>query len=440
MKNTRYFLAALLLVLILVYSFITWQKPKAQQPSDNNNNFLDQSGLSLNIKKVAAEAFGTLAYNATNAVATEAADTTQQNFNRAASSIAPTAMMGNTGTGVDGKMIAPDTMPAYQPTYYQYVYQGDEFNLSDTELAVLKRIKGENAKNNFGNFNLGLLNLNSFKDAGLNNFNITQDQKFGYSIYVNLFEGSISLNENWEKWYDQNYIPKEFKNTDIPADENIIALANNFLSEHNIDDKLYGQAEVQKNNYNIMLPMAKAESAVAMDVRENTSSIYPVSNNVSVIYPFLIDGKQVYDDWGSKQGLQLNVNLEFNKVSSLYNLNTQNYQSSNYKMETDKDKILKLLRNGSIYPYYNYRETDAKVVEIPVGTPKLQYVRTWQYKNNTSDEILVPALVFPIINPDKTDNPYKTNVVIPLAKDIIDQAQNQDNGGGPIRVMGGAAE
>lgn len=440
MKNTRYFLAALLLVLILVYSFITWQKPKAQQPSDNNNNFLDQSGLSLNIKKVAAEAFGTLAYNATNAVATEAADTTQQNFNRAASSIAPTAMMGNTGTGVDGKMIAPDTMPAYQPTYYQYVYQGDEFNLSDTELAVLKRIKGENAKNNFGNFNLGLLNLNSFKDAGLNNFNITQDQKFGYSIYVNLFEGSISLNENWEKWYDQNYVPKEFKNTDIPADENIIALANNFLSEHNIDDKLYGQAEVQKNNYNIMLPMAKAESAVAMDVRENTSSIYPVSNNISVIYPFLIDGKQVYDDWGSKQGLQLNVNLEFNKVSSLYNLNTQNYQSSNYKMETDKDKILKLLRNGSIYPYYNYRETDAKVVEIPVGTPKLQYVRTWQYKNNTSDEILVPALVFPIINPDKTDNPYKTNVVIPLAKDIIDQAQNQDNGGGPIRVMGGAAE
>jgi hypothetical protein len=179
--------------------------------------------------------------------------------------------------------------------------------------------------------------------------------------------------------------------------------------------------------------MAKAEDATV-------SSIYPVSNSVSVIYPFLLDGKQVYDDWGSKQGLQLNVNLEFNKVSSLYNLNTQNYQSSNYKMETDKDKILKLLRNGSIYPYYNYQETDTKIVEIPVGTPKLQYVRTWQYKNNISDELLVPALVFPILNPDKTDNPYKTSVVIPLAKDLIDQAQKQDNGGGPIRVMGGAAE
>lgn len=433
MKNTRYILAALVLVLILVYGFVTWQKPKSQQPSDNNNNFLDQSGLSLNIKKVAAEAFGTLAYNATNAMTSEAADTSMQNFNRAASSIAPSAMMGNAGSAVDGKMIAPDTMPAYQPTYYQYVYQGDDFSLNDAELAVLKRIKGENAKNTFGNFNLGLLNLNSFKDAGLNNFNIVQDQKFGYSIYVNLFEGSISLSENWEKWYGQNYVPREFKNTDIPADDTIIALTDNFLAEHNVDSKLYGQAEVQKNNYNIMLPMAKAEDA-------SVSSIYPVSNSVSVIYPFLLDGKQVYDDWGSKQGLQLNVNLEFNKVSSLYNLNTQNYQSSNYKMETDKDKILKLLRNGSIYPYYNYQETDTKIVEIPVGTPKLQYVRTWQYKNNISDELLVPALVFPILNPEKTDNPYKTSVVIPLAKDIIDQAQNQDNGGGPIRVMGGAAE
>lgn len=439
MKNTRYILAALLLVLILVYGFVTWQKPKSQQPSDNNNNFLDQSGLSLNIKKVAAEAFGTLAYNSTNGVTNEMADSAQ-NFNRAVSSITPTAMMANAGAGVDGKMIAPDTMPAYQPTYYQYVYQGDEFSLSDEELAVLKRIKGENAKNNFANFNLGLLNLNSFKDAGLNNFNIVQDQKFGYSLYVNLFEGSISLSENWEKWYGQNYVPKEFKNTDIPADENIIALTDDFLSEHDIDAKLYGQPEVQKNNYNLILPMAKAETAVAMDVRENTSSIYPVSNNVSVIYPFLIDGKQVYDDWGAKLGLQLNINLEFNKVSSLYNLNTQNYQSSSYKMETDKDKILKLLRNGSIYPYYNYQEADTKIVEIPVGTPKLQYVRTWQYKNNISDELLVPALVFPILNPQNSDNPYKTSVVIPLAKDIIDQAQNQDNGGGPIRVMGGAAE
>lgn len=429
MKNARYVLAALVIILIMVYSLLIWQKRNPDQPTENNNKPNKQSALSVNIKKVAASAFGSLSYQTLSGDQNMTESNNQRN-----------AMATNAGGAVDGKMIAPDTMPAYQPTYYQYIYQGDEFNLSDEELAILKRIKGENAKNNFANFNLGLLNLNSFKDAGLNNFNIVQDQKFGYSIYVNLFEGSISLSENWEKWYGTNYAPREFKNTDIPADETIIALTDDFLSEHDIDAKLYGQPEVQKNNYNLILPMDKAETAVAMDVRENTSTIYPVSNNVSVIYPFLIDGKQVYDDWGSKQGLQLNVNLEFNKVSSLYNLNTQNYQSSNYKMETDKDKILKLLRNGSIYPYYNYQETDAKIVEIPVGTPKIQYVRTWQYKNNISDELLVPALVFPILNPEKTDNPYKTSVVIPLAKDIIDQAQNQDNGGGPIRVMGGAAE
>ncbi|KKP92161.1 MAG: hypothetical protein UR94_C0004G0022 [Parcubacteria group bacterium GW2011_GWA2_36_10] len=436
MKNTRYLLATLVLVLIIVYAVMTWQKPNTNQPTDNNNNPLDQNGLSLNIKKVAAEAFGSLTYQAVSGDQ----NLTESNSQRNGVAVAmPNAT--NAGGAVDGKMIAPDSMLIYQPTYYQYVYQGDEFSLNDEELAVLKRIKpaspsqggGENAKNNFGNFNLGLLNLNSFADAGLNNFNIVQDKKFGYSLYINLFEGSISLSENWAKWYDTNYAPREFKNTDIPADDAIIALTDNFLAEHDIDAKLYGQPEVQKNNYNLMLPMAKAEDTAV-------SSIYPVSNSVSVIYPLLLDGKQIYDDWGNKQGLQLNVNLEFNKVSSLYNLNTQNYQSSNYKMETDKEKILKLLRNGSIYPYYNYQETDTKIVEIPVGTPKLQYVRTWQYKNNINDELLVPALVFPILNPQNSDNPYKTSVVIPLAKDIIDQAQNQDNGGGPIRVMGGAAE
>ncbi len=428
MKNARYVLAALVIVLIMVYSLLIWQKKDSYQPTENNNNdkVNNQSALSLNIKKVANEAFGALTYQAVSGDQNMAESNGQRN-DMAVTMPSTT----NAGGSFDGKMIAPDTMPAYQGTYYQYVYQGDEFSLDNGELAVLKRIKGENAKNNFGNFNLGLLNLNSFSDAGLNNFNLVEDQKFGYSIYVSLVEGSISLSENWEKWYGPNYTPKEFKNTDIPADETIIALTDDFLSKHNIDAKLYGQAVVQKNNYNIMLPMVKAES-------DTVSSIYPVSNSVSVTYPLLIEGKQVYDDWGTKQGLQLNVNLEFNKVSSLYNLSTQNYQSSNYKMETDKDKILKLLLNGSIYPYYNYQENDAKVVEVAVGTPKLEYVRTWQYKNNSNDELLVPALVFPILNPEKTDNPYKTNVVIPLAQNIIEQAQNQNNE--PIRVMGGAAE
>jgi hypothetical protein len=446
MKKINYALGAV--VMLLVLSVPLWIYQQNDSPKASG----------LNISQLADGAFGQLSYadniqapyESTSLVSADAKalDGSISSTEDSAPSMAPMAS-GGSSAGSSGEMartslIAPDVMPPYRPTYYQYVYQGDDFDLNETEMAVLKRLKGQNAQANFDNLNLGLLDLASFGDSGLNNFNIIQDKKFGYSIYVNLVEGSISLSENWEKWYEQNYLPREFKSSDVPADATVIAMTDQFLAEHNINTDIYGEPEVQKNFYNIM-PMLKEDviaEGVQVDVAmpdpgvattdSKMAQIYPVSNSVSVVYPLMIDGKQVYDDWGNKQGLQLNINLEFNKVSSMYNLMSQNYQSSNYKMETDKDKIMKLLRFGSIYYYSNflefsgYPENQIDIIDIAVGTPKIEYVKTWQYKNNSSEELLVPALVFPILNPEKTNDLYKKNVVIPLSQEIIDQAQNPE--------------
>ncbi len=465
MKKINYALGAV--VMLLVLSVPLWFYQQKQTPKNN----IEFNKLTIN--KVADGAFGQLSYAdngqaanenggiAYTGIAAEDLDSRISSTEASAPSMAPMASggssVGSTGEMAKTSLIAPDVMPPYRPTYYQYVYQGDNFDLNETEMAVLKRLKGQNAKASFDNFNLGLLDLASFGDSGLNNFNIIQDKKFGYSIYVNLVEGSISLSENWEKWYDQNYLPREIKSSDVPDDATVIAMTDQFLAEHNINTDIYGEPEVQKNFYNIM-PMLKedvmnqggqgdvamADPGVSTEDSVDTpvagvgqadnkmAQIYPVPNNVSVVYPLMIEGKQVYDDWGNKQGLQLNINLEFNKVSSMYNLMSQNYQSSNYKMETDKDRIMKLLRFGSIYYYSNflefsgYPEDQIDIIDVAVGTPKIEYVKTWQYKNNSSEELLVPALVFPILNPEKTNDLYKKNVVIPLSQEIIDQAQNPE--------------
>ncbi len=102
MKNARYVLAALVIVLIMVYSLLIWQKKDSYQPTENNNNdkVNNQSALSLNIKKVANEAFGALTYQAVSGDQNMAESNGQRN-DMAVTMPSTT----NAGGSFDGKMI-----------------------------------------------------------------------------------------------------------------------------------------------------------------------------------------------------------------------------------------------------------------------------------------------------------------------------------------------
>ena len=90
-------------------------------------------------------------------------------------------------------------------------------------------------------------------------------------------------------------------------------------------------------------------------------------------------------------------------------------------METDVDRILALAGQGGTY-YPVSENNNYKIVEIKIGTPHIAYVQTWIFEDNTNSQLLVPALIFPIINiPDEVQYFYKENVVVPLAKDIVSQ-------------------
>ncbi len=331
---------------------------------------------------------------------------------------------GGGGVGID-KMIAP--FPPYDYQTYRYVYKGEELDLSEAKREVLKRLKGDAVSVDLGNLlgslNLGLVDLGKFSNLRLQSASFIQPGAKGYNIYVSVDESNISINGMWPQPLtmesDQSklcidgpgcgYNP--VKLSEIPADEELISIANSFVAEYAIPVQAYGTPEVQ-NDWRIYYEAAQDKNN------------YYLPEVLNVVYPLMINGQFVYDEGGNKTGLNVGVNVRNKKVTSVWDLSLQNYQSSMYDSETDSARILKIAEKGGMYGYV---DPNAKtVVDIELGTPKLEFVKMWNYKNFQSEELLIPSLIFPITNqPESSPNYYyRKSVVVPLIKEILDRDTN----------------
>ena len=151
-------------------------------------------------------------------------------------------------------------------------------------------------------------------------------------------------------------------------------------------------------------------------------------DTVTVIYPLIVDGKEVYDEYGNPQGLNVNVDVKNKKASGIWNLTSQNYQGSLYGTVTKSDDIMKMVENGGMYG--NYDPSAPTIQEVEVGTPTLSYLRVYDYNNGLSDELLVPAYYFPILKGlENYDYMYRKAIVVPLVSEML------KNTGGPIRIL-----
>ncbi|MFA6393365.1 MAG: hypothetical protein WCW25_00615 [Patescibacteria group bacterium] len=357
------------------------------------------------------------------------------------------------------------------PARYKYVYRGEKINLPDSRLPVFKRIKGfgkdVNASDILGNFGVDGINIGKFGAAKADNLSLTEQKEFGYSLNINFTEGNFSINQNWNTWpHPENqckdescYQSLQIKESDMLSDNEAIDIANRFLNEYGISAVGYGPAEVM-NDW-------KRWYAAADD-----KANYYFPDTISVLYPLMLDDKPVYDEGGAKAGINVSINVREKKVSGVWNLNSQNYQSSLYDIETDWDKILETAKNGSgYYPYpmavkssavsasgtgmdgiaeenadnnqpdnppaggitlEEYEKVREKVKEIELDTPVIGLVRMWIYESNNSDELLSPAVIFPVKKSD--ENVWQNYIIVPLVKEIIEK-QNGGFGGGPVRIM-----
>jgi len=324
--------------------------------------------------------------------------------------------LGVGGGGATSEMI-------WNPTYYEYVYKGEEFTVDSPTMSVYQRQKGfgvQELGSFLDRFNVGLFNIGKFANATMDYITASQNTDFGYSLYVDVKNGYVGINENWEKWQTPDRLCQDeacmnqyrLKPEQVPADEAVIAIADSFLDEYGISRANYGTPTIQDNNWRIMYAEATDKSTVW------------VPDSIQVIYPSKIGDNEIYEQYGNKYGMYVSVNIRQNKVSSVGELTTQRFDGSDYATEQDTARLLKIAQMGGQNNYIPFVKEDNSVTKVlTLGTPSVSFVRMWQYENNQSRELFVPSLVFPIQDPPA--ELYMRNVTVPLIKDILD-AQNRD--------------
>lgn len=316
----------------------------------------------------------------------------------------------------------PAFMPPYQPTIYKYTYEGDDFSslLKDEKVDVLRKAKGNLEKNAvldfINNFDFGLVNISKFSDLYLQNISVAEDHEFGYTIFADFENGNISINQNWLKWpqCDQQCwnTRKSLTLEDLPEDSTVIKATDAFLQEYGIDTSVFGKPVINKY---WLRDMASAK----------LYGYEPyVPESISVTYPLMINSQEVYYDSGTITGMDVSYDIRLSKVTGLYNLSGNDFESSKYEAVTSKDDIMKWIEKGGwqSYPIAYEQVEGSKPVEIKVGSPKLGYMKYWNYRANENNELLIPALIFPITQkPEEDVYFYKDSLMIPLAKEFLEQ-------------------
>lgn len=306
---------------------------------------------------------------------------------------------------------------------YNYIYVGEDFNLLPEEVNVYRRNEVDLSSqftDLFSGKRVSFLDFKKFRNISINNLTINEDRDYGYSIHLGLKDGNFSLYKNWEKWpsidklcrgYDYGcYESYRLTINDFLSDEEIINITDNFLKEYGIPLGNYGSGEVQKYWMRDYV------------LSQDKASFY-LPDSISVVYPLKIEGAEVYEDSGEKTGLMVEVDMREKRVSGVYNLFHQYYESSSYSTERDRASILKIVKNGGLYPWNAYYRdsVSVKTIDVQIGTPSIGIFRTWQYDESAMKgyEIYVPAYIFPVISESEPSHFYKKNIVVPAVRDFF---------------------
>jgi hypothetical protein len=326
------------------------------------------------------------------------------------------ATVSSVSPEMKGGMVYPD----YQ--YPLYSYDGPMPTIEEEGYVYRRETGGgsDGVRGLLSGFNLGLIDLGSFKNIGLQRLELTTSGEPAYTISIDMQQGEVSIYRMWTGGYDnvqQTSVPyTKINNADM------IQIANSFLKKHSIDVSGYGAPQVEEQQYYAM-PMMDAAAGVA---RGDMSPEYMPIYNVNVRYPLVVDGMRVVEQGGYPAGINVSVNVSGGYVESVWGLTTQNYERSLYPQVTDTGKILDMLAYGGysrgpvIDPAYT------KTINIPTEEPEFVLMKYWKYDGSKghSTELLVPATMFDVDQQSWNSRGIYVQdaIVIPLAKDIIEDS------------------
>ncbi len=364
---------------ILPVLFFSWKQDSFQSPIAISDNSVEQSDM---------KTFGTRAGNAPQTV--------------------------GRGGGNGYSMSETDqNMMIYPMTRYSYVYEGDLEGISssvDVYRRSVRRAKipmADLAKS----FNLRTVQMDTFSEMNVDSVTFTQDIPFGYQLFVNIRESTVGIDAQWDRWpqstctTDACFQKERLKPEQIPTNDLLIGIAQNFATVHGIDLSQYGDPVVDTNWKRDYERAADASMAYIPDV-------------LNVVFPFLIDGKTVHDQTGMPSGISMGVNVRQKKVSNVWGMMDRSYEKSTFAGLSGPEDVMSYLKNMNRYP--SMPDANQQEVKLILGTPIIGYAMFYRYDTGMSEELLVPSLIFPITEAKgETTEWYAPYVVVPLAKDFL---------------------
>ena len=308
---------------------------------------------------------------------------------------------------------------AINPIYYSYKYVGENFSLESDKTEVFRRKVGSRESANkidLKSFSLAGINYNKFKNLKINSLHLVDDSDFGYYINLDFNTETLHIYNNWESWPKADCTDQQcwdnwrLKITDVPSDSVAIGIADSFLSDFSINLDNYGE------------PVVLNDWRTYYENSEDKDNYY-IPENILVVYPLIIEGKEVLDERGNPNGLSVDVNIRNNKVSGVRSISKASYQKANYEAVNDSSRIIEVAENGGFRNYWFYKDESAVEKEIKLGTPSLELISFWHHNKDLGkgEELFLEAYVFPVLNKDELEMYYRDYIIVPVAKEIMEE-------------------
>jgi len=320
------------------------------------------------------------------------------------------------GGGGGAMMERMAIMPQYfGRTNFDYEYVGDEIPIGSENVFVYKKQKMTVALDPAVASFLGkFFAVDTFQNLELGHINFVENKKLGYMISIDSNQNSVNYSQNWEKWpqgeiceQDRCFTPR-IKKEDLLSDDKLIVIAKEFLSEHKVPLENFGAPFVQKD-----------EQPVHYEPLEEVYS----PDTYTVVFPTLVDGKEVEASHGQKMGVRVSVSLRHKKVS-FAEMPLSSFDRSAYPAAT-AEQVLGFAKSGGTSGA-RFNNPD-KTISLKLGTPEKTITQIYvpiegeKYKRA---ELFVESLVFPVLEMDMDDNDemrfsIPKQIVVPLAADLL---------------------
>lgn len=378
----------------------------------------------VTITAVGQHAFGTLA----------SANITRTSGSQSAYALDAAVKTSESNGAVPATTTTVDKPSATDYKYPVFTYDG---TITIPHADVLKRNKSIGSPLLSNTANLSLLSLSSFGDLQASQVTFSQQTTDGYTVYVDAQQGTVSIYRSVPMYATTDVatgssgsvsvnasgtvttIPDSTTNTGAPklSDADAIAAATSFLKNHGISTEGYGTPVVQSSLYPVMM----LDSAANMPMR-------PVVASVMVVYPWVVNNLPVYDESGTLFGVQVTVDASTKTVQSVYNLMTRTFSASTYTVTSNVSAIKDYLSRGG----WMWSKLDASMPTVTITTeaPTQVYMLSRYQLNGNSDDLLVPALRFPIRSKDQSVA-GRQSVIVPVIDDLLAEP-NVVNGTGSI--------